>query len=135
MKSWKKFSAVVALVVTGYFSPAFSQDSDAGITSIESALHDRKHQSINFDYIYGSSGKQDALAYTTYRLSADVDIFTGTQIWGSLPLVMTEGPLGGVSGIGDLILVVNQKLFTIGGAGAYVDLGTRLATGTQNADS
>lgn len=135
MRSWKNFGAVIALITATYFSPAFAQDSDAGITSIESALHDRKHESINFDYMYGHSGKEDNLRFNTYRLSADINLFTGTKIWGSLPLVMTEGPLGGVSGIGDLILVVNQQLFTIGGAGAYIDLGTRLATGTQNADS
>jgi len=137
MITWKSFVTVVAVTLASplYFSPAYSQCSDAGICSIESALHDRKHQSINFDYIYGSSGSDDDLMYTTYQLSADIDVFTGTQIWGSLPVVMTDGPLGGVTGIGDLIIVVNQKLFTIGGAGAYIDLGTRLATGTQNADS
>ena len=134
---WKNLVAAVAVLTTTTLSisPAFSQDSDAGISSIESALHDRKHQSINFDYIYGASGGNDDLTFSTYRLSADIDLFTGTKIWGSLPLVMTEGPLGGVSGIGDLILVINQKLFTIGGAGAFIDFGTRLATGTQNADS
>lgn len=133
MITWKNVFAAVLVLTTSALSisPAFSQCSDAGICSIESALHDRKHQSINFDYIYGSS--DSSLTYSTYQLSADINLFTGTKIWGSLPLVMTDGPLGGVSGIGDLILVVNQKLFEIGGAGAYIDFGTRLATGTQNA--
>jgi hypothetical protein len=137
MIPWKSLVIVAAVAFASpfCFSPAYSQCSDAGICSIESALHDRKHQSINFDYMYGNSGKTDDLTFSTYQLSADVDVFTGTKIWGSLPLVMTDGPLGGVTGVGDLILVVNQKLFTIGGAGAYIDLGTRLATGTQNADS
>lgn len=130
MLRWK---SLVFLIAVAFASPLYSQCSDAGICSIESALHDRMHQSISFDYIYGASGESDDLTYTSYRLSADVDVFTGTKIWGSLPLVMTDGPLGGVSGIGDLILVINQKLFTVGGAGAYIDLGARLATGTQNA--
>jgi hypothetical protein len=133
MNPWKSFVAAVAGIATllVYSSPAFSQCSDAGICSIESALHDRKHQTINFDYIYGAS--DSSLTYATYQLSGDIDVFTGTRIWASLPLVMTEGPLGGVSGIGDLIIVVNQKLFEIAGAGTFIDFGTRLATGTQNA--
>ncbi len=133
MITWKNFVAAITVLTTTAFSisPAFAQCSDAGICSIESALHDRKHQSINFDYIYGAS--DSSLTYSTYQLSADINLFTGTKIWGSLPLVMTDGPLGGVSGIGDLILVINQKLFEIGGAGTYIDFGTRLATGSQNA--
>lgn len=132
MSYWTSLTIVAAIIIA---SPVYSQCSDAGICSIESALHDRQHQSINFDYIYGASGDTNKLTFVTYQLSAGAELFSGTTLWGSLPLVMTDGLLGGVTGVGDLILVLNQKLFTIGGAGFYADLGTRLATGTQNANS
>ncbi len=122
-----------SLITTG----AMAQCSDAGICSIENQLRDRWRHSITLTYLYGKSGSnvdttQSGLTFQTLMLSGEVQLFTGTSIWASIPLNHQSGPLGTVTGIGDLIVIVNQKLFSISGAEFSVGAGGRFATASVN---
>ncbi len=112
-------------------------DAEAQITydniwGVESALHDRYANDIRVDYLYGGTSGAKSLMYESVNLSADVEIFTGTHIWGSLPVNTQNGPLGSFTGIGDLTLIAYQRLLGIAGANISFDLGVKLATGSSN---
>lgn len=131
------FTSLMILFSSMITTCAIAQCSDAGICSIENQLRDRWRHSIMLTYLYGKSGSnadstQGGLTFQTLMLSGEVQLFTGTSIWASLPLNQQSGPLGTVTGIGDLIVIVNQKLLSIGGAELSVGAGGRFATASVN---
>src|SRR5579883_3520209 len=115
----------------------FAQSADAGIAGLENELRDHWHHSIGLTYMYGTSGNSGDstvrnMQYYSLVLSGEVQVFSGTSIWSSLPLNQQDGLLGSVTGIGDLILILNQKLFSISGMDFSVGVGGRFATGSVN---
>jgi hypothetical protein len=113
----------------------FAQSGDAGLAGMVSSLRDLRHPAITLDYLAGSSAAGDHINYNAYQLSASATVLGGTHIWGSVPLRQQSGPLGSVSGIGDLTIVINQSLVNLAGIDISVDLGTKLATGSVNEGS
>ncbi len=129
------FTLLMMLLSSILTTSAIAQCSDAGICSIENQLRDRWRPSIMLTYLYGKSGSnadstQSGLTFQTLMLSGEAQLFTGTSIWASLPLNHQSGPLGSVTGIGDLIVIVNQKLLSISSAELSVGAGGRFATAT-----
>ncbi|MDP4220366.1 MAG: hypothetical protein Q8916_12000 [Bacteroidota bacterium] len=108
----------------------YAQSGDAGLAGFVGELRDLRHPAITLDYLYGSSAAGDHITYNAYQVSAALTVFGGTHIWGSVPLRQQNGPLGSVSGIGDLTIVINQSLINLAGLDLSVDLGTKLATGS-----
>ncbi len=128
------------LLFFSFVSAAYCQPADAGIVSIENQIRDPWRQSILLTYIYGTGGKegdstQKNITFHSLMLSGEASIFDGTTVWGALPLNQQNGPLGSVTGIGDLIVIVNQRILKISSAELSLAVGGRFATATVNQDS
>jgi hypothetical protein len=112
---------------------AHAQFSEENIWVVEGAIHDKYHPAITLNYMMGASPDATDLSYRSYRISADAKLFSSTTLWGSLPINTQDGPMGSVTGIGDLMLTLDQELLDISGLGVSVELGTKFATATSNA--
>ncbi len=127
--------AILALATT--FSPKlFAQSSDAGMSSTETQLRDPRYQSAVLTYVYGTSGpsgdsSQRDIRYNSLVLSGESEVF-GFNVWGALPINQQNGLLGSVTGIGDLMVVVDRTLFSLAGADFSVGIGGRFATASVN---
>jgi hypothetical protein len=135
-----KRSLIIFLLIASLSQQAMAQSADAGIATTENQIRDRWRHSVMLTYMYGSGGSSSDstsrdLTYKSLLLSGEVSIFGGTSIWAALPLNQQDGPLGSVSGIGDLMLIVNQKLFGISSVEVSLGMGARFATATVNEDS
>ena len=120
------FLTIVVLSSSG----AFAQTGDGSLQNFVSALRDLRHPAITLDYLSAGGAPGDKINYNALQLSASATVLGGTHIWGSVPLRQQNGPLGSVSGIGDLTVVINQSLIDLAGADISVELGTKLATGS-----
>src|SRR5438067_1581868 len=103
-----KITASVFLSSALFASATYAQSGDAGFANFVSSLRDLRHPAITLDYLSGSSAAGDHINYNAMQLSASATVLGGTHIWGSVPLRQQDGPLGSVSGIGDLSIVINQ---------------------------
>ncbi len=61
---------------------------------------------------FGSSGKEDDVKYHSIQIGALYNVLDNTSLQLSIPYNIQSGPLGDVNGIGDLIISVNQNLFS-----------------------
>lgn len=122
---------LLILSTTGY-----SQISEDNLWSLKSTLRDPYHPAITLNYMLGGGDSKSNLSYTSYRISADATLFENTKLWGSIPINTQNGPLGSITGIGDLMLTVEQKFLDIAGIGVSGEISTKFATGnTTSGDS
>ncbi|MCZ7555828.1 MAG: hypothetical protein M5R41_05435 [Bacteroidia bacterium] len=116
-----------------------AQCSDAGACSIGGSMHEQesdaaKH-SLTLRYGYGQSGKTDELRFHALQLEADIQILTHSSLGVRLPWTKVEGPRGSASGIGDLLLIWDQQLWTADDIALHAQGGVKLATGEDNAEA
>lgn len=120
------------------FVNTFAQCSDGGVCSVGGhsiGEEDKNPLNISASYNFGSSGKDDDVKYHFFRVGAIYNVLKITSIQLSLPYNIQSGPLGDVSGIGDLILSVNQNLFRNDNSSLDASVGAKLATGDDNKDN
>lgn len=116
----------------------FAQCSDGGVCSVgghSMGQEDKNPLNISASYNFGSSGKDDDVKYHSVKLGAIYNVLETTSLQLSLPYNIQSGPLGDVSGIGDLILSVNQNLFRNDNSSLDASVGVKLATGDDNKDN
>lgn len=114
----------------------YSQISEDNLWSLKSALRDPYRPAITLNYMLGGGDSKSNLSYTSYRISADATLFESTRLWGSIPINTQNGPLGSITGIGDLMLTVEQKFLDIAGIDVSGEISTKFATGsTTSGDS
>lgn len=106
---------------------------------MQTQLRDRRYQSIVLTYVYGNSGpsgdsSQRNIKYYSFILSGEAEVLDGFNLWASVPVNQQSGLLGSVTGVGDVMVIVNKKLLTAFGAEFSVGLGGRFATGNDNQD-
>jgi hypothetical protein len=111
----------------------FPQCSDAGICSLggqESDSHN-KNLRLGLGYQYGYSSKTDEITYNSIGLDGKYSLndFTLTIL---LPFNHQTGPLGNVSGIGDLLLTGSYNLLSGYEIPLNIHGGVKLATGNDN---
>jgi hypothetical protein len=124
--------------LSNYFNNTYAQCSDAGVCSIGGHSMDQESKSmLNFSssYNFGSSGKDDDVKYHSFQLGVLYNVFENTSLQLAIPYNVQSGPLGDVSGIGDLIISVNQNLFDDDKSAMDVSVGIKLATGNDNEDN
>ena len=113
-----------------------AQCSDAGICQL--GIHfdepDNKKLNLGVRYNFGYSGKDDDIQYHTVQIDASYQLLDRTSVSLLLPYNSQSGPLGDVSGIGDLIIGFSQDLQLKQGSGITLSLGARFATGDENKD-
>ncbi len=134
----KKISVIVIILLFVTYD-LFSQCSDAGICSIrnhkESLQPDTLHNQIGITYLFGKSAKKENVTYNSVRLNGTFYISEGTSLSFILPFNSQSGSLGNTSGIGDLIGVVSQRMYSEGTTSLDLQAGVKFATGNANADT
>ena len=126
------------LVANFYLSQSFAQCSDAGICQLGGHSMEDEDElllSISGFYKYGYSGKEDNVQFNSFQLYVSYNAFSNSSIQLLVPYNFQSGPAGDVSGIGDLILSLNQNLLSDKGSSLDASIGIKMATGDDNKDS
>ena len=132
--------SILSLIVFSSISlvNTYAQCSDGGVCSVgghSMGEEDNNQLKILVSYNFGSSGKDYDVKYHSFRVGAVYNVLEITSVQLSLPYNVQSGPLGDVSGIGDLILSVNQNLFRNDNSSFDASVGAKLATGDDNKDN
>ena len=109
-----------------------AQCSDAGVCSIGHRSPQRQ-STFSLEYLFGRTSKTDDITVHTVRLNAQFPLFSQSALTISIPYSGQSGPLGSVSGIGDLTVVWTQELWSTGGFRWSANFGGRIALADVNA--
>ena len=126
------------LTVIFYSIENYAQCSDAGICQLGGHSMEGEEEilfSISGFYKYGFSGKEDDVQFNSLQLNGSYNLFNNTSIQLLIPYNIQSGPTGDVSGIGDLILSLNQNLLTDESSSLDASIGVKMATGDDNKDN
>jgi len=130
--------SALLLVVNFYLAESFAQCSDAGICQIGGHSMEDEDEvlfSISGFYKYGYSGKEDDVQFNSLQLNINYNLFSNNSIQLLVPYNFQSGPAGSVSGIGDLILSLNQNLLSDENSSLDASIGVKMATGDDNKDN
>jgi len=135
-----KIFVVIIIMLFNVFclTENYAQCSDAGICQIGGHSMDDEGKSlfdISTSYKFGYSGKEDDVQFHSLQLSVNYNLSDNSSIQFAFPYNIQSGPYGDVSGIGDLILSLNQKLFSDEASLFDATVGVKLATGNDNKDN
>ena len=136
----KKIAVVISVLLLVIINPVKinAQCSDAGICQLGGHSMDDEGKSlfdISTSYKFGYSGKEDDVQFHSLQLSVNYNLSDNSSIQFAFPYNIQSGPYGDVSGIGDLILSLNQKLFSDEASSFDASVGVKLATGNDNKDN
>ncbi len=129
--------SLLLLVFSGNLSKLLPQCSDAGVCSVGHTTDDNDDNILNVyaGYKFGSSGKEDDVKYHSFQLGTIYNVFDRTSFQLSIPYNLQSGPLGNVSGIGDLLLSVTQNIILDNNSSFNASIGAKLATGEDNTEN
>ncbi len=113
---------------------SFGQCSDAGVCRVSNIGNEKRGNklSISLSYNNGYSGKEDDVIFHTFQLNTQYKFFPTSSFNILIPYNMQSGPGGNVNGIGDLIIIWDQELFSASSALLMASIGMKLATGNEN---
>lgn len=129
---------IILITASFYSFENYAQCSDAGVCSVGGHSKEQESRSlfnISASFKYGYSGKDDNLKYNSFQVGALYNVLEKTSFQFSIPYNMQSGPLGDVSGIGDLLVSVNQNLYSDENSGFDASFGVKLVTGDDNKDN
>ena len=109
-----------------------AQCSDAGVCSVGHRSPERQG-AFSVEYLFGRTSKADDITIHTLRLNALLPLFSQSTLMMSIPYSGQSGPLGSVSGIGDLTVVWMQELWSADGFRWSANLGGKIALADVNA--
>jgi len=122
------------IILNGILSHSLTaQCSDAGVCVIGSA-HPTAGHTVGASYSYGKGDKRDGTSFHSFTLDAELRLFDGTDLVVKMPYTRVTGPLGSVSGAGDLTVLVNHLLLNTGGGRLTIQAGGKFPTGVSNAE-
>lgn len=114
----------------------FSQCSDAGICTLKDHQQNTaKRFSVGISYLYGKSSKVDDINYHTARVDGSASLQDNVVLSFLIPYNSQSGPLGSVSGIGDIIGAVQYKFLQSSQIELSVQAGMKFSTGDANKSS
>lgn len=138
MKEPRVISILILLILFFPYSFLSAQCSDAGICTIgeNSPIENETYRfTIGAGYRYGASGKEEGVKFHTFGLYGQARIFLNTSLIAEFPVYnIRSGPLGEVSGIGDLMLLLRQSVYSESESSFALMLGVKLPSGDDNAD-
>ncbi|MCB0731457.1 MAG: hypothetical protein KDC88_10525 [Ignavibacteriae bacterium] len=128
---------IAAIFLFTNLNNSFAQCSDAGVCQLGFEHKEKapKKFDVGMSYSFGSSGKDDDVKFHSAKLSFTYQPFQNTKFTAILPYNMQSGPLGDVSGVGDLILSLTQNIYSDKIQSASFIFGGKLATGDDNQDN
>jgi len=124
----------ISILLAAANTAVVAQCSDAGVCTIGSKHTSLSHQ-VGVSYVFGASGKTDDLTFHSVVMEGTVQLFEDARVVVSLPWTRVSGPLGNTSGIGDVTVLLNQRLWQDHASLLSVQIGGKLATGEDNAGS
>lgn len=135
----RKLLVVIIFLISAVFFQfeIYAQCSDAGVCSIGGHSMEQESRSlfnISASYKYGYSGIEDDVKYNSVQVGAFYSVLENTSFQLLIPYNMQSGPLGNVSGIGDLLVSATQNIYSDENSGFDVSFGLKLATGDDNKD-
>ena len=137
-KDRMKNLSVIAVMLFSLCNYSLTQCSDAGVCSLRERVRTNEgsspRQSLGISYLFGRSAKSDDITYHTARLDGSFTVMEGASVSVMIPFNAQSGPLGNVSGIGDVIVVWNHTVMTSGDISASVQVGAKFATGNANGE-
>lgn len=132
---------IYGILLTLLFSinQIFGQCSDAGVCSIGGRHLNtsiEKENQVGINYIFAYSTPDDEVTFHTLRIDGSFKVLRSTYVNIIFPIyALQDGPKGSVGGIGDLIFLINHTLFSFNeNSNIGLSIGTKLATGNDNAD-
>lgn len=130
---------LLASLATFILSPTrlLAQCSDAGLCTY-GTVHDidkSAHGRLGIVYQIGKSPKEDSITYHTLRISEQVEFLPGSVAKLILPLNIQDGPLGTVSGFGDVMIGYEYRIKDFYQNRMLLDVGFKIASALQNVDS
>lgn len=136
MKS-KIFTLLLLLILSGNSIQVIGQCSDAGVCSVGNKMDDNNDNilSVYAGYKFGSSGKEDDVKYHSFHFGATYNVFKRTSLQLSIPYNLQSGPLGDVSGIGDLIVSITHNIISDDNSSLNASIGGKFETGDDNKDN
>jgi hypothetical protein len=137
MKKWSLITTII-LASNFYSIENFAQCTDGGICQLGGHLlegEEGEKFNISTYFKYGYSGKEDDVQYYSFVLDGYYNVLDKSSIQLMIPYNFQSGPLGDVSGIGDMIISWNQGLYTDGNSSLSALVGIKLATGDDIKDS
>jgi hypothetical protein len=137
MKKWS-FIIVNLLAINFYLIENYAQCTDGGICQLGGHLlekEERKVFNVSTYLKYGYSGKEDEIKYYSFVIDGYYNVLDKSSVQLMIPYNIQSGPLGDVSGIGDLIVSWNQGIYTDKNFSINISAGIKLATGDDIKDS
>lgn len=135
----KSFIASALLIVVNFYPfDTFAQCSDAGVCQIGGHLaegEDMEKLNLSASYKYGYSGKEDDIQYHSFVLTGNYNVLDNSSVQFMLPYNSQSGRAGTLNGIGDLIVSLNQNLFSDENSSFSASLGAKLATGQEDQEN
>ncbi len=130
------FVGVIILLAT-IVNNSFAQCSDAGVCQLGFAHEEKtpKKFDVGVAYVFGTSGKEDNVKFHSVNLDISYKPFSNTKFTAVIPYNLQSGPLGNVSGIGDLILSMTQNIINERKQSVSFTVGAKIATGNDNQDN
>lgn len=125
MKIFIFFTAILLL----FSPPVLAQCSDAGVCSIGHRGPEAEH-SVSVHYTFGSSGTPDDLIFHAVDLSGSFRILEDSWLSVKFPYNRQSGPLGSLSGFGDLTILWDQRVLTDEAFSLRVMAGGKIASGS-----
>lgn len=114
----------------------YPQCSDAGICSItDSYPSSAKNLRTGILYEFGYSGSIDDISYSSIVLKADYDFSENTSTHLSIPYSFQSGPDGSASGMGDLLLLINQNILNQDNISLGVQGGVKFSVSDDNLEN
>jgi hypothetical protein len=80
----------------------------------------------------GRSGKTDDLSFLSFKLFIQYKLAENSAVSFAIPFSRVSGSLGSVNGLGDAILLWDQRMFEEGETEFHLQAGAKLATGAAN---
>ncbi|MAT56740.1 MAG: hypothetical protein CMF23_02060 [Ignavibacteriae bacterium] len=117
------------------FNSIKGQCSDAGICQIGGYHNEEIKENpfnIGLSYSFGKSKKLEDVSYNSVKLNFSYKILENSTVQLILPYNSQSGPLGDVSGLGDLIISWTQSFAIDEESLIDLTLGGKFATGSDN---
>jgi len=125
-----RWGAALPLLIA---APLNGQCSDAGICRLNATPKPSAWE-LGLNLQSGTSGQPDGLQFRSVILEAQAPLWSGGSISATLPFHRISGPLGQVSGVGDAVFALDQRIAGGETWSLSGQLGARLATGKANGE-
>lgn len=125
-------ASIALLLATFLPSVSSAQCSDAGVCSIGGMERDELPIHVSLGYGFGSSGDPDDITFHSVQFEAGALVLPGSRLTVQLPWVVSDGPLGSASGIGDVTVLWDQRIFGDYRGWLSLQVGGKFATGAVN---